>query len=87
MSEAYREVEKNEDALRCAVQANACDISNFDARMLLASLFYELGKYRDAETQLRWCVGRRPEHAPTQNLLKDVVKSRVASRGHTAKKR
>ncbi|MEC7500312.1 MAG: O-antigen ligase family protein [Planctomycetota bacterium] len=87
LSEAYREVEKNEDALRCAVQANACDISNFDARMLLASLFYELGKYRDAETQLRWCVGRRPEHAPTQNLLKDVVKSRVASRGHTAKKR
>ena len=86
LSEAYREVEKNDDALRCVTQATKCDVSNFDARMLMGSILYELGKYRDAETQLRWCIGRRPGHASTQELLKDVVKSRVAARRSPRKK-
>ena len=80
LSRAYQEIEKNEDALRCAKQASKCDLNNFEARLLMAAILFDLKEYSEAEQQLRWCVSRRPDHSQSQKLLKTVVKARIA--GH-----
>ena len=78
MSRAYQEIEKDEDALRCAKQASKCDFNNFEARLLMAAILFDLKEYSEAEQQLRWCVSRRPDHSQSQELLKTVVKARIA---------
>ena len=80
LSRAYQEIEKDEDALRCAKQASKCDLNNFEARLLMAAILFDLKEYSEAEQQLRWCVSRRPDHSQSQKLLKTVVKARIA--GH-----
>ena len=78
LSRAYQEIEKDEDALRCAKQASKCDFNNFEARLLMAAILFDLKEYSEAEQQLRWCVSRRPDHSQSQELLKTVVKARIA---------
>ena len=78
LTQAYRDIEKNEDALRCVKQAIHCDAGNFDSRLLMASILFELRQFENAEQELRWFIARRPEHSKAQKLLKMIVKARIA---------
>ena len=80
LSKAYQGIQKHEDALRCAKQALQFDSSSFHTRLLMASILFDLAAYPEAEQQLRWCVSRRPDHFQAQELLKSVVKARIAKR-------
>ena len=73
LSRAYKQIEKNDKALVCARQACKCDVNAYEARLLMASVLFELSAYSEAEQHLRWCVSRRPEHELARSLLKKIV--------------
>ena len=84
LSRAYKQIEKNDKALVCARQACKCDVNAYEARLLMASVLFELSAYSEAEQHLRWCVSRRPEHEPARSLLKKIVMKKMSQATPTA---
>jgi tetratricopeptide (TPR) repeat protein len=72
-----RLLDDGEGALVCARNACVCAPDLFDARYGLALSLVELGKGREAEPHLQWCLQRRPDQPSLQKLFKDALEQRL----------
>lgn len=66
---AYRELKREADALRCARAAVDSTPFDFDARLLLGSCLLESKEYAEAVAHLQWCVRQKPRDQAAQQDL------------------
>jgi tetratricopeptide (TPR) repeat protein len=74
----YHELHRDEPALACLRSACRSNPDNYEIRHTLALRLMDAGAYDEAENQAQWCVQRRPQDEPLQQLVKDLVRKRLA---------
>lgn len=70
---AYRDLGRHGEAIRCLREAIRCDPFCFDARLLLGSCLLESKDYGEAVTNLQWCVQQKPRDRTAQRNLERAM--------------
>jgi len=65
------------DRLRCLENAVRADPSHFQARRMLGACLFEMGRYAEAEEQLRWCLQWRAADKSLRAELEAAVDRRL----------
>ncbi|MGW8257782.1 MAG: hypothetical protein ACWGMZ_09890, partial [Thermoguttaceae bacterium] len=71
-------------SLDCMKNALNCNPNNYDLHKLLAADLLANREYREAESQLRWCLQRKPADMSLKNKLKEALKGRLGARHEAA---
>ncbi len=64
-------------ALQCAEEAVRCNPLDYRAHHYLSLRLEEMGRFAEAEEQVRWCLQRRPGHRSLQNRLHNLYQKRM----------
>ena len=72
-ADAYRNLGRCGEAIRCLRAAGGCDPLSFDVRLLLGSCLLESKDYAEAVANLRWCVQQNPRNKTAQRELERAM--------------
>jgi len=77
----YNDMHDWPNALACARTACRHHANSYALRYGLAQCLIRHEQFAEAETQLDWCLGRRPADEKLRRLARDVIKKRLAGEG------
>jgi tetratricopeptide (TPR) repeat protein len=72
-ADAYRNLGRYGEAIRCLRAADGCNPLCFDVRLLLGSCLLESKDYGEAVANLKWCVQQNPRNKTAQRELERAV--------------
>ncbi len=80
----YSRLGGDADALRCARNALERDSGNYEIRRQLGLCLLSQGLYAEAESHLRWCLGRTPDNQAIGDALRQALRGRLDAGPRTA---
>ena len=81
LARVERELSNNMSALASYQQAHQLNPNDFALRYEMAIVLSDLQEYEKAESHLRWCQTRCPEHGGVERQLKNLSKLRLTQAG------
>jgi tetratricopeptide (TPR) repeat protein len=76
---AYRDLGRYGEAIRCLHAAGGCDPLCFDVRLLLGSCLLDSKDYEKAVAVLQWCVRQNPRNRAAQRELERAMDAQLRS--------
>jgi len=73
----YRDLGDTSRAIHSAQQAYAFSPESYQVRYALAKSLLETKQFSEAETHLRWCLGRKPRSRSLRIFMEAAVKGRI----------
>ena len=80
-SQLYDQLDRAEDALRCAQHAASYGPDDFWIRYWLALRLLDQGETSAAVVHLRWCCRTNPKHTTAAEKLRETLTEMYAARG------
>jgi tetratricopeptide (TPR) repeat protein len=74
---AYRDLKRPEQRIRCLRNAVQCDLFNYEMRHLLGTCLYKHKLFDEAEEHLSWCLQRSPSSEKLKSMVEATVDGRL----------
>ncbi|MBI2479521.1 MAG: hypothetical protein HYV60_13065 [Planctomycetia bacterium] len=84
LSSLHEYLDSPEEAIRLAQEASGLAPTDFDLKLRLGRLFFNSGRFAEAQAELQWCARRQPDNVEIRAMLTDANRGSLVRQADAA---